>query len=45
MRCNAPTSRACASLVTVLGGFGGLQYTLPDRQIELFIVSAHGRFV
>jgi hypothetical protein len=42
MRCNAPRSVACASLVAVLGGLGGLQYTLPGREIELAIVPKDG---
>ena len=40
MHCYAPSSRACADLVTVLGGLGGLQYTLPNREIDLAMLSA-----
>lgn len=40
MRCKAPGSRACANVVAVLGGFGGMQYTLPGRQVELAIIPA-----
>jgi hypothetical protein len=42
MRCNVPSDTACASLVAVLGGLGGLQYTLPGREIELAILPADG---
>jgi hypothetical protein len=42
MRCEAPTSRACADLVTVLGGLGGLQYVLPGRTLDLAIQPAEG---
>ncbi|HLW17921.1 MAG TPA: hypothetical protein VKV69_11250, partial [Actinomycetota bacterium] len=42
MHCYAPRSRACADLVTVLGGLGGLQYTWPNREIELAMLSARG---
>ena len=42
MQCKAPTSGECANLVAVLGGLGGLQYTLPGRQIALAILPARG---
>jgi hypothetical protein len=42
MRCDNPLSRPCASLVPVLGGFGGLQYVRPDSQIALAILPAGG---
>ena len=41
MRCTSPMSEACASAVTVLGGLGGLQYTLPGREIDLPILGRH----
>ncbi len=41
MRCTAPESPACASLVTLLGGLGGLQYTRPGRRITLAILPPH----
>ena len=37
MNCWAPRSPACAALVTVLGGSGGLQGTLPGRTVDLVI--------
>ncbi|MBV8652290.1 MAG: hypothetical protein JO255_12550 [Alphaproteobacteria bacterium] len=42
MRCAPPTSRACAGLIAVLGGLGGMQYTLPGREIELSLLSGAG---
>jgi hypothetical protein len=35
MNCWNPRSPACAALVAVLGGSGGLQNTLPGREIDL----------
>jgi hypothetical protein len=35
MNCRNPRSPACASLTAVLGGSGGLQNTLPGREIDL----------
>ena len=43
MRCMSPRSKACATAVTVLGGLGGLQYTLPGREIDLPISGTYGR--
>jgi hypothetical protein len=37
MNCWNPRSSACASLTAVLGGSGGLQNTLPGRQIDLVL--------
>ena len=37
MNCWNPQSSACASLTAVLGGSGGLQDTLPGREIELIL--------
>ena len=42
-RCIPPTGEACGSLITVLGGLSGLQYTLPDHEITLPIVQANGQ--
>jgi hypothetical protein len=42
MNCRAPRSRVCAALITVLGGSGGLQETLPGRTIDLAIRPATG---
>ncbi|HWA81580.1 MAG TPA: hypothetical protein VG848_14885 [Acetobacteraceae bacterium] len=41
MRCTVPTSPACASLVVLLGGLGGMQYTRPGRSITLVILPPH----
>ncbi len=37
MNCWNPRSFVCASLITVLGGSGGLQATLPGREIDLIL--------
>lgn len=42
MNCWTPDSTACASLVTVLGGSGGIQNTLPGREIDLALRSGAG---
>ena len=42
MNCFAPSSPACASLVVVLGGSGGLQLTQPGREIDLALQPAGG---
>ena len=42
MNCRAPSSTVCASLVTMLGGSGGLQDTLPGRAVDLIIRPATG---
>jgi hypothetical protein len=42
MRCTDPRSPACTSLVTVLGGLGGLQYVRPGTRITLTILPARG---
>ena len=42
MNCWTPHSTACASLVTVLGGSGGIQNTLPGREIDLALRSGAG---
>jgi hypothetical protein len=42
MNCWTPSSRACAALVTVLGGSAGLQETFPGREIDLIIRPATG---
>ncbi len=42
MRCTAPASPACTSLVAVLGDFGGLQYTRPGQAIRLAVLPKHG---
>lgn len=42
MRCTAPDSQACAYLIRVLGGLGGLQYVRPNTETELPILPAHG---
>ncbi len=42
MRCTDPTSEACADIVGVLGGFGGLQYARPGGRITLAVLPAHG---
>ena len=42
MNCWAPRSPVCAALVTVLGGSGGLQETLPGREVDLVIRPATG---
>jgi hypothetical protein len=39
MRCTAPASPTCASLVAVLGDFGGLQYTRPGQRITLAVLA------
>ncbi len=41
MQCRNPTSGPCTSLVAVLGGLGGMQYALPDREIDLVILPEH----
>ena len=43
MTCWAPRSRACAALVTLLGGSGGVQETLPGREVDLAIRPADGK--
>jgi len=35
MRCSPPDTPQCASLVAILGGLGGMQAVLPNRQITL----------
>ena len=42
MNCWSPRSTACATLVTVLGGSGGIQNTLPGREIDLILRSRAG---
>ncbi|HUC17962.1 MAG TPA: hypothetical protein VMA37_09775 [Acetobacteraceae bacterium] len=42
MRCIAPMSPACASLVPLLGGLGGLQYAWPGRNVRLAILPSPG---
>ncbi len=42
MNCWAPRSPACAALVTLLGGSGGVQETFPGREIDLAIDKADG---
>ena len=42
MRCIPPGTTQCASLVAVLGGLGGLQATLPNRQVRLTILPQNG---
>lgn len=42
MRCIPPDTPQCASLVAVLGGLGGMQAALPDRQITLNIKPGSG---
>lgn len=42
MRCIPPNTPQCASLVTVLGGLGGVQWVLPQRQIALSIKPRSG---
>jgi hypothetical protein len=42
MHCKAPLSDLCTSTVTVLGDFGGVQYTLRDGQITLLVLPKHG---
>lgn len=42
MNCWTPRSPVCAALVTVLGGSGGLQETLPGREVDLIIRPATG---
>jgi hypothetical protein len=42
MRCIPIHTPRCASLVSVLGGFGGTQFALPDRQITLEIILFSG---
>ncbi|MBV9523890.1 MAG: hypothetical protein JO010_13910 [Alphaproteobacteria bacterium] len=42
MQCTHPRSRACADLVSVLGGLGGLQYVLPGRAIAVTIRRTDG---
>ncbi len=43
MRCTSLGSEACATAVTVLGGLGGLQYTLPGRAIDLPVSGTRGQ--
>jgi hypothetical protein len=40
MRCIPPGTPQCASLVTILGGLGGMQAVLPHTQITLMLRSA-----
>jgi hypothetical protein len=42
MRCVPPAAPQCASLVAVLGGLGGAQFALPQRQIALTIEPKSG---
>ncbi len=42
MRCIPVNTPRCASLVSVLGGLGGTQFALPDRQITLEIIPRSG---
>jgi hypothetical protein len=42
MRCIPFHTPQCASLVSVLGGLGGTQFALPDRQITLEIIPRSG---
>lgn len=42
MHCKEPLSENCTGVVTVLGDFGGVQYTLRSDQITLLIVPLHG---
>ena len=42
MRCVPLDSPRCRSLLSVLGGLGGRQVVLPDREIELVIAPASG---
>ena len=42
MNCWAPSSHVCAALVTLLGGSGGLQETLPGQEVDLVIRPATG---
>jgi len=42
MRCIPLSGPQCLSLVTVLGGMGGLQSVMPNRQITLDIIPASG---
>jgi hypothetical protein len=42
MRCIPIHTPRCASLVSVLGGLGGTQFALPDRQISLEIILLSG---
>jgi hypothetical protein len=42
MRCIPIHTPRCASLVSVLGGLGGTQFALPDRQITLEIILFSG---
>ncbi len=42
MRCLPVNTPRCASLVSVLGGLGGAQFALPDRQIGLEIIQLSG---
>ena len=42
VQCWVPSSRACANAVVVLGGFGGLQYTLPGQQLDLTTLPLRG---
>jgi hypothetical protein len=42
MRCVPLDSHHCRSLLSVIGGLGGSQAVLPERQVELHILSAGG---
>lgn len=42
MNCFAPSGPVCADLVTVLGGSGGLQYSLPGREIDVTLLPRDG---
>jgi hypothetical protein len=42
MNCFAPFSQACAAAVIVLGGSGGLQYTLSGQEVDLALLPATG---
>ena len=42
MKCIPTNTPGCATLVSVLGGLGGMQFVLPDRQITLRIIPRSG---
>ncbi len=42
MKCIPTNTPGCATLVSVLGGLGGMQFALPDRQITLRIIPRSG---